>query len=506
MIKKRIFSALLAVTLSANLIALPAGAEDNSPDFMTDAEIESMIPIIENIDDYMISFSECNSSISELKASTCTDYGYKDMELRENTEGRQQFYNDIATKAESFWNNRQDISAVTNQNVGDIYVMGMCVIDDYGITFDEAASVYDTFRSDNPILYYLSNMFLGFVQDDKTYVIIASFEDFAKSSVRRGYAQTIPDFIESYSSCVSGESLYEDAKAIHDKIITTMDFAYEEDGVTASETGIAHSIIGAIEGEGVCESYARAYQLLCTYYGINNIFVKGNSHAWNIIQLDDGLYYNVDCTWDDSGDTPVYKYFAAGTDSFYKTHTPCTPDGTGIYFQYELPEISQSDYQSPEISETTTTTTTTDTTTTTTDTTTTTTDTTTTTTDTTTTTTDTTTTTVTTSTTKPETTTTTSEATTITTETTTTKPETKPTTTTTTTITTTTTTSMTVSPQLVKGDINYDGIFNIADVVILQKYLLCEIDLDNSENADFYSDNIINTFDLCFMKSALLKK
>ena len=63
MIKKRIFSALLAVTLSANLIALPADAEDNSPDFMTDAEIESMIPIIENIDDYMISFSECNSSI-----------------------------------------------------------------------------------------------------------------------------------------------------------------------------------------------------------------------------------------------------------------------------------------------------------------------------------------------------------------------------------------------------------------------------------------------------------
>ena len=56
MIKKRIFSALLSLAVSFNILALPAGAEDNSPDFMTDAEIESMIPVIENIDDYMISF------------------------------------------------------------------------------------------------------------------------------------------------------------------------------------------------------------------------------------------------------------------------------------------------------------------------------------------------------------------------------------------------------------------------------------------------------------------
>ena len=250
----------------------------------------------------------------------------------------------------------------------------------------------------------------------------------------------------------------EDAKAIHDQIITTMDFAYQDDGVTASDSGIAHSIIGAIEGTGVCESYARTYQLLCTYYGINNIFVKSESHAWNIIQLDDGIYYNVDCTWDDSGDTPTYKYFAKGTDSFYQTHTPCTPEGIGSYFQYDLPEISTSDYKVPVATETTTETTTT----------------------------------------TMETTTTTTETTTTTTETTTTTSE----TTTTTPITTTSTTA----PQPIKGDINGDGIFNIADVLILQKYLLCEIELDNPENADFYPDNIINSFDLCCMKSALLKK
>lgn len=443
MIKKRIFSALISIVLSANCLVISAGAENSSPDFMTDEEIESMIPVIENIDNYMIAVSDCNSSLSELKENTSTDYGYQDLNLHENTEGKQQFYNDIAKKAEEFWDNGKDISA-TSSSAGDIYIMGMCVVDNYGLTFDEAASVYETFRSDNPLMYYLSTTFLGFVQNDKTYIILSSFKDFADGSIRNSYAVAIPELIESYSECVNGVSAYDDAKAIHDKIIKTINFAFKDDGVSASDSGVAHSIIGAVEGKGVCEAYARTYQLLCTYYGIDNIFVKSTSHAWNIVKLDDGLYYNVDCTWDDSGDTPNYNYFAKGTDSFYQSHTPCTPDGVGMYFQYELPDISTSDYKT-QTTETTTS-------------------------------------------------------------------ETKKTTTTT--ITTTETTSSStitetttvIIPQIIKGDVNNDGIFNITDVIILQKYLLEESGIENYENADFYSDGTVNIFDLCCMKDELAKK
>ena len=448
MIKKRIFSALIAIALSANCLVISAGAENSSPDFMTDEEIESMIPVIENIDNYMIAVSDCNSSLSELKENTSTDYGYQDLNLRENTEGKQQFYNDIAKKAEEFWDNGKDISA-TSSSAGDIYIMGMCVVDNYGLTFDEAASVYETFRSDNPLMYYLSTTFLGFVQNDKTYIILSSFEDFADGSVRNSYAVAIPELIESYSECVNGVSAYDDAKAIHDKIIKTIDFAFKDDGVSASDSGVAHSIIGAVEGKGVCEAYARTYQLLCTYYGIDNIFVKSTSHAWNIVKLDDGLYYNVDCTWDDSGDTPNYNYFAKGTDSFYQSHTPCTPDGIGMHFQYELPDISTSDYKT-QTTETTT----------------------------------------------PETTTTTT--TTITT--------TETTSDTTTSSSTTTETTTVIIPQIIKGDVNNDRIFNITDVIILQKYLLEESEIENYENADFYSDGTVNIFDLCCMKDELAKK
>ncbi|HAP79122.1 MAG TPA: dockerin type 1, partial [Ruminococcus sp.] len=72
--------------------------------------------------------------------------------------------------------------------------------------------------------------------------------------------------------------------------------------------------------------------------------------------------------------------------------------------------------------------------------------------------------------------------------------------------TTTTETTAVIIPQIVKGDVNNDGIFNITDVILLQKYLLGESEIENYENADFYSDGTVNIFDLCCMKAELAKK
>ena len=57
------------------------------------------------------------------------------------------------------------------------------------------------------------------------------------------------------------------------------------------------------------------------------------------------------------------------------------------------------------------------------------------------------------------------------------------------------------------GDVNADGEFNVADVVLLQKWLLGSADakLDNWKAADFCNDNVLNVFDLCLMRKALLK-
>ena len=61
-------------------------------------------------------------------------------------------------------------------------------------------------------------------------------------------------------------------------------------------------------------------------------------------------------------------------------------------------------------------------------------------------------------------------------------------------------------PSFVKGDVNDDGFFDIADVVLLQKWLLCVPDthLPQWRAADLCNDERLDVFDLCLMKRELL--
>ena len=62
----------------------------------------------------------------------------------------------------------------------------------------------------------------------------------------------------------------------------------------------------------VCEGYARAFKVLCDRSGIPCILVVGDAqpdgesspehHMWNEVQMEDGLWYAVDVTWNDPVD------------------------------------------------------------------------------------------------------------------------------------------------------------------------------------------------------------
>ena len=81
--------------------------------------------------------------------------------------------------------------------------------------------------------------------------------------------------------------------------------------------------------KGVCDSYSKAYKLLCDTAGIGCERVVSNSmnHAWNVIKLG-GTWYQVDVTWDDppgaktavSGDEH-WCYFCLSDDAIYIDHT-----------------------------------------------------------------------------------------------------------------------------------------------------------------------------------------
>lgn len=56
----------------------------------------------------------------------------------------------------------------------------------------------------------------------------------------------------------------------------------------------------------------------------------------------------------------------------------------------------------------------------------------------------------------------------------------------------------------ISGDVNNDGVFNVADVVSLQKWLIGESSLENWQSADLNKDDVIDVFDLVLLKQMLI--
>ncbi len=101
------------------------------------------------------------------------------------------------------------------------------------------------------------------------------------------------------------ETEYDSALWLHDWL--THNAFYDEPMTIHTPEGVL------LQGTGVCESYALAYQMLLHEYGIDSIYATGYSrgelHAWVLVNID-GEWTYVDPTWNDPiGGTEGYDYF-----------------------------------------------------------------------------------------------------------------------------------------------------------------------------------------------------
>ena len=121
---------------------------------------------------------------------------------------------------------------------------------------------------------------------------------------------------------LEGLSEYEIEKRIHDALVSAVNYD------TTQLKEYIHTLYGAlINGEAVCDGYARAFQYLLYQVGIPCLLVTGESqgedHAWNIVEIG-GQYYQVDVTWDDpdNGEPGVmYAYFNLTDELMAEDHT-----------------------------------------------------------------------------------------------------------------------------------------------------------------------------------------
>ena len=119
----------------------------------------------------------------------------------------------------------------------------------------------------------------------------------------------------------------EKIKAIHDWMVCNLRY----DNINFDQYNASQTLNGHV---AVCSGYAALFAAFMDLMGIPNEQIYGDNHAWNAVQLEDGKYYYVDCTWDDpllvlntdsegSSDYPdgrnmTYDYFLIGVSTAFK--------------------------------------------------------------------------------------------------------------------------------------------------------------------------------------------
>lgn len=294
------------------------------------------------------------------------DYAYNYILGLNNGEKMAELYDEIDDAATDFHSSLNDAKTKENNGI-TTYYLAEIVYSDNGLTIEEALSVWNAYIKDHPLYYWMSSRTT--YTDD--YISILVDDEYIDGERREEINIELYDTVEKYVLSLEGEgSYYGITLGLHDVIIEGADYAYQADGITPSTENSAHNILGVLlEGEGVCESYAKAFQLILNYCGIENVFVTGYAgepHAWNLVQLENGKWYWYDLTWDDQPKWMLgvrHNYFCLssvdyvdwqdggknGSKTFLQDHTPAVSGGIGVNFSYDLPEPSDTPYVHGEL-------------------------------------------------------------------------------------------------------------------------------------------------------------
>jgi len=144
-------------------------------------------------------------------------------------------------------------------------------------------------------------------------------------------------------------SAYTRARVLHDWLIYNANY-----DLTYTHYDAAGVLL---YGTGVCDSYARAYLMLCTAAGLECMYVSGTAgqepdpaewgnHGWNLVKLGDS-WYHVDCTWDDPapGDYENHEYFCVDDEKMEIDHRWNRPEDVFDEGGMLVPEATGGEYE-----------------------------------------------------------------------------------------------------------------------------------------------------------------
>ncbi|MBP5198561.1 MAG: hypothetical protein J6033_05855 [Lachnospiraceae bacterium] len=178
----------------------------------------------------------------------------------------------------------------------------------------QVKTVFEAVYNDHPELFYLDTTYSAkYISSGECVEIILKYNSLANDldrakEVFEEAAQSILSVANTFSDTASKE------KYVHDALVQRADYS-----AAATYNQSAYSAL--VNGSGVCAGYARAFQYLMMEMDVPCYYCTGYSgenHAWNIICVD-GIFYNVDVTWDDT-DPATYDFYNKSDADYAATH------------------------------------------------------------------------------------------------------------------------------------------------------------------------------------------
>lgn len=247
-------------------------------------------------------------------------------------------------------------SVAEEKDENDIYPCSIVNMENTVLTQAEIRLVITAVKEDNPMLFWLTDKFGFSNTEGYTAIQLYSYESPENiKSMQNKLNKEVNKFINSVEYGLDDFSL---ELLAHNYIIDRC--KYDDDVKDSDDDYLAFTPYGAIvNGNAVCEGYAKAFSYLLSQLGIESkgIVGKGSQelHMWNAVKIDDNWYYT-DISWDDGKEYSRYDYFNITESQLKKDHTiskvysKCSSDevnGTNgvkaINFNFSVPECDSTE-------------------------------------------------------------------------------------------------------------------------------------------------------------------
>lgn len=189
------------------------------------------------------------------------------------------------------------------------------------LTGVEVVRVLSAFLHDHPEVFWISSQYGYSTGMGKTVVQLYSMAP--PSDCQKFSKQMIAKIEQILQGIPENTDALDREVYLYDTIIERCLYD-DEAAASGSNDWRAHTILGVLlDGEAVCEGYARTLQLLLNQSGIPSMLVTGTAngaHMWNLVRID-GQWYHADATWDDNGEMAIHKYFNLSDEMIQVDHT-----------------------------------------------------------------------------------------------------------------------------------------------------------------------------------------